>query len=49
MYQDFRINEREIYIPDGDLRVRYRIDGDRMRMTSDDGKVRIVLERETVS
>lgn len=49
MYQDFRINEREIYIPDGDLRVRYRIDGDRMRMTSDDGKGRIVLERETVS
>lgn len=49
MYQDFRIDEREIHIPEGDLRVRYRIDGDRMRMTSDDGAVRIVLERETMS
>jgi Ca-activated chloride channel family protein len=49
MYQDFQINEREIYIPDGDLRVRYWVDGDRLRMRSSDGKVRITLVRETTS
>lgn len=49
MYQDFQINEREIYIPDGDLRVRYWVDGDRLRMKSPDGKVRILLQRETTS
>lgn len=49
MYQDFQINEREIYIPEGDLRVNYWIDGDRLRMKSKDGNVRIVLERETKS
>ena len=49
MYQDFQINEKEIYIPDGDLRVRYRIDGNSMRMTSDDGRVRIILKREEIS
>lgn len=49
LYQQFQINEREIYIPEGDLRVRYWIDGDRLRMKSTDGQVRIVLERETKS
>ncbi|WP_447762436.1 vWA domain-containing protein [Sphingopyxis panaciterrae] len=49
MYQNFQINEREIYIPEGDLRVRYWIDGDRLRMKSTDGQVRILLERETKS
>ncbi|NIJ36678.1 Ca-activated chloride channel family protein [Sphingopyxis panaciterrae] len=49
MYQGFQINEREIYIPEGDLRMRYWIDGDRLRMKSSDGNVRIVLERETKS
>ena len=49
MYQDFQINDREIYIPEGNLRVNYWIDGDRLRMKSNDGQVRIVLERETKS
>lgn len=49
MYQDFQINEKEIYVPDGDLRVRYWVDGDRLRMRSSDGKVRITLVRETTS
>lgn len=49
MYQSFQINDKEIYVPDGDLRVRYWIDGDRMRMRSNDGAVRITLVRETAS
>lgn len=49
MNQEFQINEREIYIPDGDLRMRYWIDGDRLRMKSTNGQARIVLERETKS
>ncbi len=49
MSQDFQINEREIYIPEGDLRMRYWVDGDRLRMKSSDGQVQIVLKRETNS
>ncbi|MDZ3831156.1 MAG: hypothetical protein U0S50_04980 [Sphingopyxis sp.] len=49
MYQNFQINEKEIYIPDGDLRVRYRFDGDRLRLTSADRQIRIVLARDGVS
>lgn len=49
MYQDFQINEREIYIPEGNLRVNYWVDGDRLRMKSNDGSVKIVLEREAKS
>lgn len=49
LYQQFQINEKEIYISEGDLRVRYWIDGDRLRMKSQDGKVRITLQREAVS
>lgn len=46
MYQQFQINEREIYIPEGNLRVRYSVDGDRLRLHSRDDQVRIVLARE---
>ncbi len=45
LYQEFQINEREIYIPDGNLRVRYSVDGDRLRLHSRDDQVRIVLAR----
>ncbi len=46
MYQEFQINEREIYIPEGNLRVRYSVDGDRLRLHSRDDQVKIVLARE---
>jgi Ca-activated chloride channel family protein len=49
MQQSFQINEREIYIPEGNMVVRYSIVGDRMRLRSDDGTVRIVLQREVAS
>jgi Ca-activated chloride channel family protein len=46
MYQDFQINERQIYIPDGDLRMNYRVRGDRLTMFTLDGTVKIELRRE---
>jgi Ca-activated chloride channel family protein len=46
MVQGFQINEREIYVPDGDLLMRYRLKDDRMVLTSSDGQVSIVLERD---
>jgi Ca-activated chloride channel family protein len=49
MYQSFAINEREILIDGGDLRVRYSVDGDRLRLHSRDDHVSITLKRETES
>lgn len=49
LYQEFQINEREIYIPEGNLRVRYTVDGDRLRLYSRDDQVKIVLARAVES
>lgn len=49
LYQQFQINEREIYIPEGNLRLRYSIEGDRLRLHSRDDQVRIVLARDVTS
>lgn len=49
LYQEFQINEREIYIPEGNLRVLYSVDGDRLRLHSRDDQVRIVLARAAES
>lgn len=49
LYQEFQINEREIYIPEGNLRVRYTVDGDRLHLHSRDDQVRIVLARAVES
>lgn len=45
LYQGYEINEKEIYVRDGDLLVNYALDGDQLRLTSRDGQVRIVLAR----
>jgi Ca-activated chloride channel homolog len=45
LYQDFKINERQIYIPSGNMVVNYSVSGDRLRLTSDDGLVSILLHR----
>jgi Ca-activated chloride channel homolog len=47
MYQDFQINERQIYIPDGKMVVNYSVNGDRLRLNSSDGLVNILLHRAT--
>lgn len=44
--QEFEINENQIRIPDGKLTVNYRINGNRMVMSTIDGLVKIELRRE---
>lgn len=43
--QGYQINEKQLYIPDGDLMVNYRVSGDKIYLTSKDGQVRIVMRR----
>ena len=45
MYQSFEINARQISIPDGDLVVDYAVSGNKLRLTTADGFVKIILER----
>ncbi len=49
MYQDYEIGEGVIRIPDGDLEMRYRLDGDRLDLRTKDGQSRISLRREATS
>jgi Ca-activated chloride channel homolog len=46
LYQSFQINENLIRVPDGDLAVNYRINGDRMILSTLDGLIEIRLRRE---
>jgi Ca-activated chloride channel homolog len=49
MYQDYEMGEGTIRIPDGDLEMRYRLDGNRLDLRTRDGQSRISLRREATS
>lgn len=43
IYQSYQVNSRQMYIPDGDLLLRYRRYGDRLILRSPDGKAEISM------
>ena len=45
MYQEFQVNNRQIYVPSGNLMVDYAVSGNKMYLTTADGFVRIVMQR----
>jgi Ca-activated chloride channel homolog len=45
MYQEFQVNDHQIYIPAGNLMVDYAVSGNKMYLTTGDGFVRIVMQR----
>lgn len=44
-YQEYQVNARQLYIPDGDLLFRYRRAGDGLSLISADGEARITLRK----
>ncbi len=44
-YQDYEVNERQLFIRDGDLMFRYRRAGDGPSLVTSDGEARITLRK----
>jgi Ca-activated chloride channel homolog len=45
VYQDVRVNERQIFLTDADLTFDYRLNGDRLTLVTSDGEARLRLRR----